>query len=797
MPAKIGNLFTMLYSEVQAGIFTTLFSAEEKLLSLYNEAYTSIITDIAGLYEHYSIEGKLTHAQMSKFNRLKNLEKQIAGKLHPDLRKSDEYIKGITGIVYEESFYHHAWAIDQDAGAAIKWGLLRDADIEAIVNSPLSKLSDSKNLIADRMQAVYQVRKAVTLGLVRGEGYPQMAKRIRDVIGISYTAGGKPKATGKGLLYKSTRIVRTEGQRAVVEGQSKAYQKAKTQGVQLKEIWDAALDSRTRPEHGSLDGKAKQEQGWYVPTIGWIPAPLQSGVASFDIHCRCRIRGEIAGYPPKTRGQKGNGQQPWVDYESWKGAVKQKGSAKSIVPPSPPKIADIPVGQDGAVAFGSRLQKTDKTVGGSTGAQVFIDDEGQEWIFKDYSGKTEQVRNEFIANQIYQKGGIQVAPARLAQIGDTLGVASKRLPETYNTIGWESVDIAAKAQKAKGGFAMDAFLSNWDVAGMSVDNLIWSPGKISTITRIDQGGTLFYRAQGGLKGSAFGSEVTELTSLRNMSQNKAAASLFKHVTDKDVAGQVITLKNRLNNHDILSIVSSSGLDNKAQDAYATLLIKRLDYLKKWERDYRKLVKGIPKTSIPSGAPISSSPAELRNLTLTLYDTLTPEEQTQMRMFTASSYRKMNSDALIGKFNTSLERGIDKLPYYDGVVGRGIENIPNIEEKFAKWKSGDWAYVQWKAYSSTSITPGRSFSSNKGYLAVIKAKGKNRAGYINGKSSFSSEDELLFSAGAKFQVTGYAQSPGGKRTLLLEEFDTIPDTQAPPKEMTYEEIMKIWKESRAR
>jgi SPP1 gp7 family putative phage head morphogenesis protein len=797
---QAGNLFDSIYGEVQANLFNTFFSAEEKLLYMYHEAYNTIVSDIAGLYERYSVNGKLTYAEMSKFNRLKNLERQVSDKLLPQFRKSDEYIKKITGIIYEESFYQHAYAIDQDAGAALKWGLLREADVESIVNSPLSKLADSKALMGDRVNAVFKIRKAVTLGLVRGEGYREMAKRIQDVIGIQPAANGTMKATGKGLLYKSTMIVRTEGQRAVVEGQQKAYTKAEEEGIDLVQVWDAALDSRTRPEHGALDGKKKQEKGWKVPGIGWVTAPLQSGVASFDIHCRCRIRGQIKGYPPHIRGKKGTGQTPWMDYETWKQGVKAKGSAKSIqlkkvAPLPPPKISEIPSGSDGAKAFGSRLEKIDKQVGGSTGAQVFRDDEGQEWIVKSYKGKTEQVRNEFVANQLYREVGISVPEARLAQVGENLCIASKRLESGYETVGWKHIEFVKDAAKTKRGFVMDAYLGNWDVAGLDIDNLMWKDGKISTITRIDQGGTLLYRAQGGLKGKAFGSTVDELQSLRNPGVNKASASLFKNVTDSDIAGQIVTLKNRLNDDKILAILKSSGMDNAAVEQYHTLLRARLKYLKDWEREFRK--QGKPKVAPVAKPPVNviSDPYELRVAAIKTYDAkFTAAEQKWMKRYTGSGYTTINEKALKGSFTKELDSGIDKLPRYDGYVGRGIANIDDIQENFAKWKSGEWAYVDWKAYSSTTITPGKSFDSHNGYLAVVRTKGVNKAGYINGRSSIPSEDEYLFAPGAKFRVAGWAESPNKRyRTLLLEEVDyDIPKQQAPPKEMKYEEIMELWK-----
>lgn len=68
-------------------------------------------------------------------------------------------------------------------------------------------------------------------------------------------------------------------------------------------IWDAPLDKKTRVEHGALDGQAKNKErnGWIVLSIGLVRAPLQSGVASFDINCRCRIRGQVKGYPSKKK----------------------------------------------------------------------------------------------------------------------------------------------------------------------------------------------------------------------------------------------------------------------------------------------------------------------------------------------------------------------------------------------------------------------------------------------------------------------------------------------------------------
>jgi hypothetical protein len=796
-PPEAGALFDKLYGGIQASLYNQQLTSEEKILSLYVQAYEQIKADLAGVYASYAQDGKLSFSEMSKYNRLKNLESQVSSHLKTILKRKDNLLIDTTKKLFEESFYQHSYAIDQNGGCALKWGLLRDEDVEALALSPLGKLSESRYLQGDRDQAVYAIRKLITIGIVKGDDYPKMARSIRDAMGIAKLHSGKYVPSNKGQLYKALRIARTEGQRAAVEGQRKAYETAKEEGVELKEIWDAALDSRTRPEHGALDGKEKKDKGWKVPSIGWVTAPLQSGVASFDIHCRCRIRGQIKGYPPKVRGVKGEGQQPWVDYESWRGAVQTKGSAKSLN--LPPPVSSLPVGEAGAKAFGARLtQKKGSHPGGSTGAKLFVDDEGSEWIVKKYHGSKERVRNEFVGNQIYDKVGVQVASSRLAYIGDDLAIATKHLGTGYKTVGYNGLEMASAASRVKSGFVTDAWLANWDVAGASIDNLMISGGKISTITRIDQGGTLFYRAQGAKKGSAFGSKVTELKTLRDPSMNHASAGLFKHVTDADIAKQIRTLKIRIKKGDITEILKASGLSPAEQKNYYKMLTERLDYLYKWEKDFKSKPASKIKPAAPQGPLIGRTSQEVTKLTHESWNSFTSSERQAIANYTGSGYRGINRDALEGIAYRELDQALDKLPYYEGVVGRGVSNIPGIEKQWKKWKSGDWAYVQWKAYSSTSITPGRNFGTDRGYLAVIKTKGKNRAGYINGKSNFASEDEYLFGMDAKFRVAGYAESPDGrKRTILLEEVDDIADKQEPPKKMEYEEILKIWKESRGR
>ncbi|HWL71015.1 MAG TPA: hypothetical protein VNS22_21925 [Geminicoccus sp.] len=80
----------------------------------------------------------------------------------------------------------------------------------------------------------------------------------------------------------------------------------------------------------------------------------------------------------------------------------------------------------------------------------------------------------------------------------------------------------ATTKHAHAGFAVDAWLANWGMIGLSNDNLQIGPdGKA---VRVDVGGSLEYRPQGAKK--VFGHEVAELASLRDPKVNAQAAAVF-------------------------------------------------------------------------------------------------------------------------------------------------------------------------------------------------------------------------------------------------------------------------------
>lgn len=181
-------------------------------------------------------------------------------------------------------------------------------------------------------------------------------------------------------------------------------------------------------------------------------------------------------------------------------------------------------------------------------------------------------RNELLAAKLYQKAGIDVPELTLIQDGSRVGIASKIKPG----LRVSSPQDLAKALGSGSGYAVDAWLANWDVVGLGYDNLLLT--EAGTAFRVDVGGALRYRAQGSLKGKVFGEIVSELESLRDPAINPNSANVFKTLKQADLEEGVRKVL-AISDDDIRSIVASYGpLDMKINCDLADLLIARKNYL---------------------------------------------------------------------------------------------------------------------------------------------------------------------------------------------------------------------------
>ena len=139
----------------------------------------------------------------------------------------------------------------------------------------------------------------------------------------------------------------------------------------------------------------------------------------------------------------------------------------------------------------------------------------------------DRARMEALAASLYKQAGLYVPPVHVINFPDPSGSNGKVAVSSDWIVdsGAMTIQQMKTNKDVRSGFLVDAWLANWDVVGMGGDNIVTAPG--GAAFRIDAGGSLVYRAQGGPK--TFSSDVPEFHTMRNPSSSPQAARVFENL----------------------------------------------------------------------------------------------------------------------------------------------------------------------------------------------------------------------------------------------------------------------------
>lgn len=205
--------------------------------------------------------------------------------------------------------------------------------------------------------------------------------------------------------------------------------------------------------------------------------------------------------------------------------------------PTPPKLKERPLPANlpkfqlpdppGFPAIVKTLKEV-RGLGGSTGAKLVQDPAtGKQYVMK--KGKSAaHLLEEAYADAAYQAAGFNVPTYKVYETAEgPVKLAEFRKGKTLEEFmkGASPADRQKVLSKLRQGFAMDALMGNWDVVGASLDNvLVDDEGEI---WRIDNGGSLRYRAQGDKKEKEFLTDYpVELWTMRDKNVGPKNAQMF-------------------------------------------------------------------------------------------------------------------------------------------------------------------------------------------------------------------------------------------------------------------------------
>ena len=183
--------------------------------------------------------------------------------------------------------------------------------------SPLAqKLAKHKELRWEEQH----VQSVVLQSVLQGESLEQTAKRFTQLTEMNYR--------------QSVRYARTATTGAQNAGRVDGYKRAEKLGVNMKQVWLATLDGRTRHEHRVLDGQEVDVgepfimDGFKIKYPGDPAAP-----AHLLFNCRCTVIAKVKGVDfdvsDKTQRDDKIGD---MTYEEWKGEHKTAPKPPENVP---------------------------------------------------------------------------------------------------------------------------------------------------------------------------------------------------------------------------------------------------------------------------------------------------------------------------------------------------------------------------------------------------------------------------------------------------------------------------------
>ena len=274
----------------------------KKLIAEYKQSLREIQAELSRIYAQYEVNGELTYAQMSQYGRLTSLNATIEKILLSLGAKVAPAITQLASDVYHEGYYRLGYNITSNNGLNISWGILNPNTVYQSVQEPVSGLPLSERLTKTRYELLIRQRQTITQGLIQGKSYGEMARSIRESFEISAS--------------DALRIVRTEASRNAGAGEAQSMDYAEEQGIEIDRIWDATLDSKTRPRHAALDGQKADEEGYFHSGDLKARGPSGWGSAKMDINCRCTIRTQVKDFPPEYR-REGSEIVKYETYYDW------------------------------------------------------------------------------------------------------------------------------------------------------------------------------------------------------------------------------------------------------------------------------------------------------------------------------------------------------------------------------------------------------------------------------------------------------------------------------------------------
>lgn len=283
--------------------------AERIIRKMYKHMYKDLQAFVSETYVQYAEDDKLTFAMLQKAGYDARFLEEIEQHINVTTPKTSQELRALVEETYRIAYEGMVKSVAQagvnglDAAFAEHMAITPE-QIKRAVENPVSGLTLKDTLEKNRKEIIYSIKQAVGIGLMNGDRYSTMARRIAEVVDSDYK--------------KAIRIARTEAHRVreagnhdAAMGVDQALQNGTT-GMRMVKTWRSMQDERVRPQrrrkgrrgwsskmgsgpnHMILDGQTVLVDEMFDLMDGHkSPAPGLCRIAGHDINCRCYVSYEM------------------------------------------------------------------------------------------------------------------------------------------------------------------------------------------------------------------------------------------------------------------------------------------------------------------------------------------------------------------------------------------------------------------------------------------------------------------------------------------------------------------------
>ena len=271
---------------------------EREIMKNYARQLRGMRSKLADIFDKYFREGKLDYAEIQKYGRLSKLEQEIIRDVMKLYDDDGKLLRETLTEVYNTSYYRTAWALETETRARLGYSAVDPKTVQLSVQNPFTGLTLNERLERHRTNLIYGLKEELTRGFVNGDTYPQISRRVKDLL--------------EGDAGKAIRIVRTESTRIYNEAQYDSILHAAEQGIIMTKTWISSRDDRTRESHEMLDGVTIPVDEPFVidGDEGMFPGDFSE--ARNVINCRCTVEYNVVAINKPTHDELGE-----MGFDDW------------------------------------------------------------------------------------------------------------------------------------------------------------------------------------------------------------------------------------------------------------------------------------------------------------------------------------------------------------------------------------------------------------------------------------------------------------------------------------------------